>query len=365
MPTKQDLQRLRKHLYLAIFTIAVLVGAINVQLIRAYHTPETADLNDMEQHEMSDSYILGTLSDSWSHNHTDILLLSEQEGWVFLKHPIEFNMSTFTGYNSYLLQDSDAQKLQIDNILQSVYIASSTKLSVFVHYGRQADATFFIPVDKCAHEYTIPMHNFCEKSLGKITLIAPYNDAEVTITLRQVAGTVEFNGKVYNSGNNMSVQVPRHKILTIGHNTSLSGTTMHSTTPVCVLAGTGCKDGQTTCKSVITTVLPSSQLSRFFIVPNVVTNRSRLQLVSTEDNNNVVIHRYSNKEQLILKTSQTYDIDLIGREPTVITSDRDIIVTVLARPVETDLFLLWIVGVDQYRSSYRFFYTVVRSQLHP
>ncbi|XP_021355157.1 uncharacterized protein LOC110451452 [Mizuhopecten yessoensis] len=198
------------------------------------------------------------------------------------------------------------------------------------------------------------MQIFGDTSMGKISLFPPHDDSKVTITFRQVSGLVSFKNRLYKSGEYVSVFIPRRKILTIAHSVSLAGTTIHSTVPVCVMSGTGYKADEPKCKSVITTVLPSTQLSRSFIVPNVVSAWSLVQLLSIKDKNSAVLDHNGSREQRILKACEPYDRH-IGLKPMVITSDHDLVVTVLARPTKPNPFLLWIVGIDQYRSSYQFY----------
>ncbi|XP_069120644.1 uncharacterized protein [Argopecten irradians] len=363
MPTKQDFQvlkeneeRLRKCLYIAITTIFILVGGILIKTINTCQmTTTTCKEASINHNGMSDKYILGTLGDTWLHNHTDLLLMSEGEGWTFLYHPLEFNMSTFVGYNNYVIRESPAQRLQKDNVLEGVNLISSTKLTVFVHYGRQSDATFSIPTDKCSDQYIIPMHTFCKNSKGKIRVFAPHNAADITIKL-VTSGSVKFKGNMYNPGDEISIRVRRNQILTIDHDVSLAGTAILSSTPVCVLAGIEWKGNGNTYKPVVSTVLPSMHLSRSYIVPNVVGKWSKVQLISTADNNNVVIDSYyDERDQQILKTSESYEKVLVGRQPIIITGSQDFVVTVLVSHTTVDPFLLWIVGIDQYKSLYRFY----------
>ncbi|XP_069597996.1 IgGFc-binding protein-like [Ranitomeya imitator] len=148
--------------------------------------------------------------------------------------------------------------------------------------GTSGDVALHYPVDQWGTKYTIftptdgPSKHYAQFA------VAAHNSL-TTITM-VFSGTVHYNGKIYNKGDTMTVDLKPFHFVQLQSTDDLSGTTVTSQHPVAVLSGHSCVPGVGGCSLVYEQLLPEKKWGKSYIVsaPSFSSSDSQVSVLASK-----------------------------------------------------------------------------------
>ncbi|XP_077113515.1 IgGFc-binding protein-like [Ranitomeya variabilis] len=148
--------------------------------------------------------------------------------------------------------------------------------------GNSGDVALHYPVDQWGTKYTIftPTDGL-SKHCAQFAVAA--HDILTTITM-VLSGTVYYNGKNYNKGDTMTVDLEPFHFLQMQSKDDLSGTTVTSQHPAAVLSGHSCVAGVGGCSLVYEQLLPEENWGKsyFVSVPSFLSRDSQVYVLASK-----------------------------------------------------------------------------------
>ncbi|XP_077113513.1 IgGFc-binding protein-like [Ranitomeya variabilis] len=159
-----------------------------------------------------------------------------------------------------------------DDITMMSYIFEGTSGDVALHYS----------VDQWGTKYTIfTPTDGPSKHYAQFAVVV--HDISTTITM-VFSGTVYYNGKNYNKGDTMTVNLEPFQFMQLQSKDDLSGTEVTSQHPVAILSGHSCVSGVGGCSLVYEQLLPQKNWGKsyFVSVPSFLSSDSQVYVLASK-----------------------------------------------------------------------------------
>ncbi|XP_077112445.1 IgGFc-binding protein-like [Ranitomeya variabilis] len=150
--------------------------------------------------------------------------------------------------------------------------------------GTSGDVALHYPVDQWGTKYTIfTPTDGPSKHRAQFSVVAQESDILTTITM-VLSGTVYYNGKNYNKGDTMTVDLEPFQFLQMQSTDDLSGTTVTSQHPAAVLSGHSCVPGVGGCSLVYEQLLPEKTWGKSYYVsvPSFLSSDSQVYVLASK-----------------------------------------------------------------------------------
>ncbi|XP_017309111.2 IgGFc-binding protein isoform X2 [Ictalurus punctatus] len=154
-------------------------------------------------------------------------------------------------------------------------------------------------------------------------------------------------------GLKMSIRLAPYQVYLLRSDKSLTGIRIDSQLPVAVLAGHECLSLFETCEHVYEQLVPIELLSDEYLVPAMhplLINQDRAHVVATEDNTDVTVYHGLFTQHKSLRSGELLDVFI--NLPTIIRSNKKIMVMYSSTNIPYDEFLTNIIPVSQMSNSW-------------
>ncbi|XP_077113516.1 IgGFc-binding protein-like [Ranitomeya variabilis] len=189
--------------------------------------------------------------------------------------------------------------------------------------GTSGDVALHYPVDQWGIKYTIfTPTDGPSKHNAQFVVVAKGILTTLTIAL---SGTVHYNGKNYNKGDTMTMDLEPFHFLQLQSTDDLSGTTVTSQHPAAVLSGHSCVPGVGGCSLVYEQLLPEKNWGKsyFVSVPSFLSSDSQVHVLASKP---TYLEYQSGEEKLttILEARKPMQLKVSASKPLSIHSTENI-----------------------------------------
>lgn len=154
-------------------------------------------------------------------------------------------------------------------------------------------------------------------------------------------------------GKNMTIKLAPYQVYLLRSEKTLTGTRIESQLPVAVLGGHECLSLIGTCEHVYEQLVPIESLSDEYLVPAMhplLPGQDKVHVVATEDNTDVMVYHGPFTQQKSLNSGEL--LNVWSNLPTVIRSNKKIMVMYSSTNIPYDEFLTNIIPVSQMSNSW-------------
>nr|XP_033818986.1 IgGFc-binding protein-like isoform X2 [Geotrypetes seraphini] len=177
-------------------------------------------------------------------------LVLEEDEMISQQIPQEAEMIGSGKFNSFLVTISSNQDVAVLSLNYKPHSAA---------------ATVVYPVDKLGTEYVIITPTESSNNyFNEFAIINYYGPNMVNIYPK---GAVTFEGKIYTTGNKLTISLEDSQAVQLQSIDNLSGTRIVSQNPVAVLTGHSCSQTYSGCDHVYEQLLPTPSWGKTFIIP--------------------------------------------------------------------------------------------------
>ncbi|XP_077113509.1 IgGFc-binding protein-like isoform X1 [Ranitomeya variabilis] len=218
---------------------------------------------------------------------------------IIIPRPSSLSTSVSTSINNSdnkkeaILKKGDPATFEYPNLQQiigsgissgSMIINSNDDITVMSRnfVGTSGDIALHYPVDQWGTKYTIfTPTDGPSKHYAQFAVVAQHILTTLTIVL---SGTVYYNGKNYNKGDTMTVDLKPFQFVQLQSKDNLSGTEVASQHPVAIISGHSCVPGVGGCSLVYEQLLPEKNWGKSYCVsvPSFLSSDSQVYVLGSK-----------------------------------------------------------------------------------
>ncbi|KAM9436504.1 IgGFc-binding protein [Clarias gariepinus] len=256
------------------------------------------------------------------------------------------------GSTKYVTLQSSAEIYEDGVSAKAVLITSNTDISVVSSHIKPftGDSSVIFPNHQLgkSHVAFTPEGG----SLNKVMAIV--NGKEDNTIIIQPYSDLQLKNKInLQRGIKMTIRLSPYQVYLLRSEKTLTGTRIESQLPVAVLAGHECLSLVETCEHVYEQLVPIESLSDEYLVPAMhpmLINQDTAHIVATEDNTDINIYHGLVLQQKSLRSGELLNVFI--NLPTVIRSNKKIMVMYSSSNIPFDEFLTNIIPVSQMSKSW-------------
>ncbi|KAK3088609.1 hypothetical protein FSP39_021255 [Pinctada imbricata] len=242
---------------------------------------------------------------------------------------------------------------------KGIEIKSSVPMTLFAinMEGANSDGFSVIPVDKLGMEYFVP------STVGEneMTIVSPYDNNSVSVTMKMPLGDVTFNNKDYGNGDTFNVVLNKFDTLEVNAYDPYAGTKIVSSKPIALVSGDRCTGLEGVgCDHLLDMIPPTKSYSTDFIIPKLVDRKnSTVQIIASEGNTDINVNELSSGRQTHKNLASPGDhLDITVADLGVVSTSKKVLVTMFVHaccaPLYHEPFMMVVPGIDRYLPKYDF-----------
>lgn len=256
------------------------------------------------------------------------------------------------GSTKYVTLPNKAEIYEDGVSAKTVLISSNTDISVVSTHIKPytGDSSVIFPNHQLGKRYVVftpegsPLNKIVAIVNGKednrITIL-PYSD-------------LLLNSKIHlKQGIKTDIRLAPYQVYLLRSEKTLTGIRIESQLPVAVLAGHECLSLVGTCEHVFEQLVPIESLSDEYLIPPMhplLIGQDTAHVVATEDNTDVTVYYGLHPQHKSLKSGELLNVEI--NLPTVIQSNKKIMVMYSSTNIPYDEFLTNIIPVSQMSNSW-------------
>ncbi|KAK3097565.1 hypothetical protein FSP39_010886 [Pinctada imbricata] len=299
--------------------------------------------------------------DGNANGHIELLMVSTTSGQVDVSIPY-LNISTTLTISAGLTKYSISKNVIPVNLhkeKKGVEIHSTVPISMFAMNveGFNTDGYAVIPIQKLGTEHFVP------STVGEneVTILSPYANNAVSITLKLRYGSIYYNGKRYTNNQVINVDLNYLETFEINSYSQIAGTKITSTKPVAVVSGDRCTHLEGVGCDHLLDMIPSTKYySTDFIIPQLYERKnSTVQIITSNPGNTVDVYETAGAKSIKQTLRSAGDhADVVIPGLATISATQGVLVTMFVHaccaPVYHEPFMMIVPGVDRYLPEYNF-----------